>query len=82
MKNEKVYKLTNPQRNILLTEQYYRATSINNVVGRIKFKEIMDIDLLKRTLEIIIEQNDALRTRIIKKTEIIINTLKRVLIMK
>lgn len=66
MDNVKIYKLTNPQKNILLTEQYYKLTPINNVVGRIKFQEQIDINLLKKTLEIIIQQNDALRTRIIK----------------
>lgn len=62
----KLYKLTNPQKNILLTEQYYKLTPINNVVGRIKFQEQIDVNLLKKTLEIIIKQNDALRTRIVK----------------
>lgn len=62
----KLYKLTNPQKNILFTEQYYKLTPINNVVGRIKFQEQIDVNLLKKTLEIIIEQNDALRTRIVK----------------
>ena len=66
MDDVKIYKLTNPQRNILLMEQYYKLIPINNVVGRIKFKEKIDVNLLKKTLEIIIKQNDALRTRIIK----------------
>lgn len=66
METDKLYKLTTPQRDILLTEQYYKSTSINNVVGRIAFKERIDIDLLRKTLEIIVRQNDALRIKITK----------------
>lgn len=61
---DKLFRLTIPQRDILLTEQYYKNTSINNVVGLISFKERIDINILKETLKIIVKQNDALRTRI------------------
>lgn len=64
MNIDKLYRLTTPQRDILLTEQYYKSTSVNNVVGRIAFKERIDINLLRRTLEIIVKQNDALRIKI------------------
>lgn len=66
MENDGFYRLTTPQRSILLTEQYYKSTSINNVVGRIEFKEKIDDSLLKKTLEIIVKQNDALRIKISK----------------
>ena len=56
MDDVKIYRLTNPQRNILLMEQYYKLIPINNVVGRIKFKEKIDVNLLKETLETIINQ--------------------------
>ena len=66
MNIDKLYRLTTPQRDILLTEQYYKSTSVNNVVGRIAFKERIDINLLRKTLEIIVKQNDALRIKITK----------------
>ena len=66
MNIDELYKLTTPQRDILLTEQYYKSTSVNNVVGRISFKEQIDINLLRKTLEIIVKQNDALRIKITK----------------
>lgn len=66
MSIDKLYRLTTPQRDILLTEQYYKYTSVNNVVGRIAFKERIDINLLRKTLEIIVKQNDALRIKITK----------------
>ena len=37
MNIDKLYRLTTPQRDILLTEQYYKSTSVNNVVGRNRF---------------------------------------------
>ena len=46
---DKLFRLTIPQRDILLTEQYYKNTSINNVVGLISFKERIDIKILKET---------------------------------
>ena len=49
MNIDKLYRLTTPQRDILLTEQYYKSTSVNNVVGRIAFKERIDINLLRKT---------------------------------
>lgn len=67
MEEKKYYKLTNPQKTILLTEQYYKNTCVNNIVVKIHFKEIMNIDTLKHALEIMVEQNDVLRTRIIRK---------------
>ena len=62
----KLYRLTTPQRDIIITEQYYKTTAINNVVGRIAFKEEIDVKLLLDTLELIVKQNDALRIKITK----------------
>ena len=33
--NSKLYGLTNPQKNIWNTEQYYYGTSINNIGGTV-----------------------------------------------
>ena len=30
---ENLYELTNPQKSIWLTEQYYKGTSVNNICG-------------------------------------------------
>ena len=63
--SKNTYNLTNPQKSIWLSEQTYGNTNINTICGTIFFKENVDIELLKQTVNIFIQKNDALRTRII-----------------
>ena len=65
MENKDVYELTNPQKSIWLTEQYYKGTNINTICGTIFFKETVDVNLLQETVKKYIKLNDAMRTRII-----------------
>lgn len=65
MNKKDVYELTNPQKSIWLTEQYYKGTNINTICGTIFFKENVDVKLLQKTIKKYISLNDAMRTRII-----------------
>ncbi|MBR3255666.1 MAG: amino acid adenylation domain-containing protein [Clostridia bacterium] len=65
MEKKDVYELTNPQKSIWLTEQYYKGTNINTICGTIFFKENVDVNLLQKTVIKYIKLNDAMRTRII-----------------
>lgn len=60
-----VYNLTNPQNSIYLSEQFTNAP-VNNIVGTMFFKKKIDISLLKEAINITIENNQAMRTRIFK----------------
>lgn len=58
------YSLTSPQKSIWLTEQTYQNSNISTICGTIFIKENVNIELLKQTIKIFIEKNDAMRTRI------------------
>ncbi|HAN08992.1 MAG TPA: non-ribosomal peptide synthetase [Clostridiales bacterium] len=64
---EKLYNLTHPQLGIWNIEMFHQNTPVNNIVGSVKYEKDMDIDLLEKSINILIEKNDALRIRIIEK---------------
>lgn len=64
-----VYELTNPQKSIYLSEQFTQ-TPMNNIVGTMFFKKDIDISLLKEAVNLMIKNNQAMRTRIFKKGDI------------
>ena len=59
-----IYELTNPQKNIWNTELFYNNTNINNICGTITFLEKINIKVLKKVIDEIIEENDNFHTRI------------------
>ncbi len=58
------YPLTNPQRNIYITEQFFGATSVSNVGGYVLLSEKFDIGYIKGIIQQIIADNDGLRMRV------------------
>ena len=61
---EKLFDLTIPQKSIWNTEKFYKDTSIANVSGTGKIDEIVDFNMLEKSINIVVERNDALRIRI------------------
>ena len=55
------YKLTNPQKSILLTEQFNPDTCVSNICGTLCITEKMNIDALERAINLFIENNDSVR---------------------
>lgn len=53
----KLFELTNPQKSIWLTEQYYKKTPINNLCGTVNISEKIDFEVLKNALNILIKNN-------------------------
>ena len=41
-----VYELTNPQKSIWLTEEFYKGTAINNIGGNLLIREKVDFEKL------------------------------------
>ncbi len=64
MKNKETFNLTNPQRSILLTEQFYSGSSINNIGGSFFINEKVNFDLFKRAINLVIEHNDSFNIRL------------------
>lgn len=53
------YNLTNPQKSIYLTEQFYSGTTINSIYGHYVIHSILDFDLLEKAINMVIQKNDA-----------------------
>ena len=66
MKN-KLYNLTMPQKAILLTERYYSNTNINNICGTAIIKEKVNFTILEKALNLLVQNNDSLRIKLVKK---------------
>ena len=60
---KKLYELTNPQKSIWYTEEYYKETPINNICGSFIIKQNTDLDLLNKAINYFIENNDSFKLR-------------------
>ena len=63
MKKE-LYELTNPQKSIWLTEQFYKGTAINTISGSLYMKEPLNFDKLVETIKILVKKHDNFRIKI------------------
>ena len=52
-----VYELTNPQKSIWYTEQFYKGSSVNTICGTAYINEVVDFKLLKQAIKNVIENN-------------------------
>ena len=59
----KTYDLTNPQKSIWTTEQFYEGSVVNNLCGTVSINEVVNFDILKKTIFRFVEDNDAFRTK-------------------
>lgn len=59
-----MYNLTNPQKSIWLTEEYFKGTTINNVCTSGTIYENINQNILKQAINNVIQQNDSFRIRI------------------
>ena len=64
MQSHKVYELTNPQKSIWFTEQYYKGTTINNICGSVLIEQKVDLELLNKAINKFIENNDSFKLRL------------------
>ena len=60
----KYYELSAPQKAIWLTEQYYKNTNVNNVCGTFFSTESLDYDLLKKSINIFLKNNDSFKIKL------------------
>lgn len=67
----KIYELTNPQKSIWYTEEYYKGTPINNIIGCWNISENPNVSALSKAFNMLIKNNDTFRTRIIQKNNIV-----------
>ena len=58
---KKLYALTNPQKSIYLTEEYYKGTNINNIAGTLTINQPVQFEKLTLAIKQLIKQNDGCR---------------------
>lgn len=64
---KELYNLTNPQKSIWVTEEFYKGTSIENIVGIARFSGIVNFDKLKEAINIFVKTNDSFRLKFIRE---------------
>lgn len=62
-----MYNLTNPQKSIWLTEQFYKNTPIENITGCVTVLEKLDLKALQKAINLFVEKNDSFRLKFILK---------------
>lgn len=61
------FNLTNSQKSIYYSEQFYKGTSISNISGTLRINQAINFEILKKAVNYTIKNNDALRTQITNK---------------
>ena len=64
---KELYELTNPQKSIWVTEEFYKGTSIENIAGTAMLSQEVNFDKLKEAINIFIKTNDSFRLKFIKE---------------
>ena len=62
--DKKMFKLTAPQRSIWNMDFFYSDTNICNICGSGLIKEDVNIDVLKKAINILVRENDSFRIRL------------------
>lgn len=62
--NTEFFDLTNPQKSIWLTEQFYKGTAVNNICGTVFINEKVDFPKLIDAVTLFIKNDDSFRIRL------------------
>ena len=63
MHENNFYNLTNPQKSIWVTEEYYKGSSINNICGTALIKEEVNFRLLEKAIYATLQNNDIFKIK-------------------
>lgn len=58
------YDLTNPQKSIWYTEQFYQGSCVNNLCGTVFIDQIVNFDILKKSIYQFVKENDSFRLQL------------------
>mgnify|MGYP003303451106 CR=1 FL=1 len=62
---KKLYDLTNPQKSIWYTGEFFKNTPIENILGTVILSEKVNFELLEKAINIFVEKNDSFRLKFI-----------------
>lgn len=65
----KVYNLTNPQKSIWFTEQFYKGTPIENITGCVIVLEKLNLKALQKAINLFVKSNDSFRLKFTVKDD-------------
>ena len=71
VKMENLYNLSEPQKYILLTEQFYSNPVINNIGGTSLITDTVDLDILKKSINNLVQKNESFRIQFVQKNNVI-----------
>ncbi len=74
---KRLYNLSNPQKSLLLTEQYFQGSNINNICGTAIINNILDFESLEKAINEVIEKNDSFLTKLEKKDGTYVQFIKK-----
>ena len=60
---KKLYNLTNPQKSIWLTGEFYKETPIENITGSVTILQKVNFNALKSAINLFVENNDSFRLK-------------------
>ena len=63
MQEKIFYHLTNPQKSIWVTEEYYKGSAINNICGTALIKEKVNLRLLEKAIRTTLQNNDIFKIK-------------------
>jgi len=69
--SKNMYSLTNPQKSIWLTEQFYKGTSIENITGTVIVSQKVDFKALEKAINLFVKNNDSFRLKFTVKDGIV-----------
>lgn len=69
--SKNMYALTNPQKSIWLTEQFYKGTSIENITGTVIVSQKVDFKALEKAINLFVKNNDSFRLKFTVKNGIV-----------
>lgn len=64
-----VYNLTNPQKSIWFTEQFYKGTPIENITGCVIVLEKLNFKALQKAINLFVKTNDSFRLKFTMKDD-------------
>lgn len=62
--NGRLYNLSNPQKSIWMTEQFYKGSNINNITGYLRIDKNTNFQALEKAFNIFVIKNDSFKTKI------------------
>ena len=70
MENKELFELTNPQKSIWYTEQFYSGTTVNNICTSGTVYGEINENLLKQAINNVVKQNDSFRIHVVLENNV------------